>query len=102
MLAAVLAEILRELRMREQIAYLIGAALHRVHQHPSEFMDDLAGNAADRAGNDRLALPQRFRDCESKAFAQRFLDHNGSRALQGVDLKRRPGRKIEDDDVLVV
>src|SRR5262244_2092690 len=56
-LAAVLAELRGELRMREQIAHLIRAAFHSVHQHACELVNDLRGNAAYSTSHYRLLLP---------------------------------------------
>src|SRR5689334_25096201 len=44
MLFAIFAQLRRELRMREQIADLIRAALHGMHQSASKLVDDLCGN----------------------------------------------------------
>src|SRR5579872_4516749 len=47
----------REFRMRQQIADLKRAALHRVHQNSRQFMDDLIRDTSDCSGNSGLALP---------------------------------------------
>src|SRR3954464_13964791 len=82
MLMAVATKLQRKFRMREQVADLIRAALDRMNQYAGKFVDDLRRNAAHRACNHGLVLPESFGDGESKAFFKRFLDHDGGSALQ--------------------
>src|SRR5262245_44925639 len=102
MFAAVLTQLGGELGVREQVADLVRAALHRVHQDPRELVDDLAGDPADGAGHNRFLFPKTFGDGETKPFLERLLNNDRGSALQSIDLQRRPGRKVQDDDVGVV
>src|SRR6267378_8224702 len=65
-------------------------------------MYDLVGNAANRSGDGGLPLPQRLGDGKAETFLDRFLDHNGRSALQSINLKRTPGRQVEDDNVRII
>ena len=72
-----------------------------MHQHPSQLMNNLVGNASHRSGDSGFPFPQSFRDGEPEAFLQRFLHDDRGSPLQRVDLQRAPGRKIENDDVRI-
>ena len=75
--ATVLSQLRGELGMSEEIADLIRTSFDRMNQHAGQLVYDLVGNAADRAGDGGLPLPERLGDGEAEPFLNRFLDHDG-------------------------
>ena len=73
-----------------------------MHQHASELVNDLRGNAAYGARDDRLLFPQALGHGKAKAFLQRLLHDHGGGALQRVDLQGRPRRQVEDDHIRII
>ena len=49
-------------------------------------IDDLEGNPADVAGNNRTAFPQALSHHQTEPFSQRLLHHDVSGLLEGVHL----------------
>ena len=101
-LVAGLAHALPLIGVAQQVADAVGGPGRRMHQEARLIVVDLQGDAAARPADHRLALPQRFGHGQSKTFLERLLQHDGRRALQGIDGAMGVGREHQDFQVRVV
>src|SRR5882724_496979 len=102
MVMAVLAQLRRDFRVREQESNLVRRAFYGMREQAGVLVNDLNRNAAHRRSHHRFFLPQRLGNSKAEAFAQAFLNDNRRSRLQRIDFQRRPSRKLENLDVRVV
>ncbi len=69
---------------------------------PCHIVDDLGPDATRDPPDHRLALPHRFGNGEAKSFFDGFLEHDGGRSLEGIDLNIRFWWELKDMYIGVV
>lgn len=89
-------------RVVQEVADPKRRPLDRMHDESGHFVDDLCGDPARSAANDRLAFPHGFRDGHPKTLLEGFLDHDCGGALKRVDFSVGFRGQLENMDVGVV
>ena len=97
------AELAAPIRVFEEFESTCGAFFDGVDEESAPLVLELEGNASGAARRRRGSLPERFRDHQPEALAERFLDHDLGDALESVDLDVADAGEIgEHVDAVIV